>query len=310
MSATEEYSTGHGLYQGAAPWEKALIALVLLFLMFVPVSMLTYLLFGTEGFDYQDEAQVQKMRWAQLAQSVLLFALPAIIAARMFSGRPARYLKVAGSAAAGSYVFTVLLMATALPVINFLGEINQSMTLPGPFSALEAFMRQMENTAMQQTEAFLQVSSPGLLAINLLVMAVAPAVTEELLFRGIFQRLFIDWTGRSFIGIIITAVFFSAFHMQFFGFLPRFFLGVLLGLLFFWSRSLWLPILAHFANNAIVIIAYYYIHNHSTMVEVETAGTSESSKQFLIWGSMLFLFFALLVYKFEQNRWAEKPSLN
>jgi hypothetical protein len=302
MTRTNGHTQFHGLYEHTAAWKKLLVTLLLLFLMFIPVSMFTYLLFGTGGFDYDNEMQVQKMRWAQLAQSTLLFALPALLAAWLFSGRPGRYLYTNRTAATGSYFLVLPLMATALPVINLLGELNLSMELPGSMSAMEDFMRELEDTAMQQTEAFLRVRSPGLLAVNLLVMALAPAVTEELLFRGVFQRLFIAWTGQAITGIIIAAAFFSAFHMQFFGFLPRFFLGVLLGLLFHWGRSLWLPILAHFANNAIVVMAYYYIYNHGTMTEVETAGTPEGSTLLLAWGSLFFLVLALLIYRTEKMR--------
>jgi len=39
--------------------------------------------------------------------------------------------------------------------------------------------------------------------------------------------------------------------------IPRFVLGVLLGYLFYWSNSLWLPILAHFVNNAQAVIFSY-----------------------------------------------------
>lgn len=293
-----------GLYENDAPWKQVLISLVLLFVMFVPVSMLTYLLTGADGLDYNSEEQVNMMRWLQFAQSILLFAIPAYIAAWLFSGRPWSYLNAKSSAALPSYFMALFLMAAALPLINMLGELNLSMELPASLSQLEESMRALEDLAMNQTEAFLQVGSPGLLLVNLLVMAVAPAVTEELLFRGVFQRLFIKWTGRSIIGIIITAAFFSAFHMQFFGFLPRFFLGLVLGLLYQWSRSLWLPVLAHFTNNAIVIVAYYYIHNYHSLTGVETAGTSEGSLQLLAWGGLLFTILAALIYRTETARLA------
>jgi membrane protease YdiL (CAAX protease family) len=97
----------------------------------------------------------------------------------------------------------------------------------------------------------------GDLLLNLLVIAIVPAIGEELLFRGYLQQSFSNWLSNPHVAIIVTAVLFSAIHLHFQAFLPRFILGVLLGYLFYWSGSLWLPILAHFANNAQAVIISY-----------------------------------------------------
>ena len=51
-----------------------------------------------------------------------------------------------------------------------------------------------------------------------------------------------------------AAILFSAFHLQFYGFFPRMLLGAYFGYLLYWSHSIWLPIFAHFINNAIAVI--------------------------------------------------------
>ena len=51
--------------------------------------------------------------------------------------------------------------------------------------------------------------------------------------------------------------YFSAIHFQFFGFVPRFILGLIFGYLFFWSSTLWLPVISHFINNAVPVIMSY-----------------------------------------------------
>jgi membrane protease YdiL (CAAX protease family) len=86
---------------------------------------------------------------------------------------------------------------------------------------------------------------------------VLAGVCEEFFFQGALQPLMMKWTKNPHIGILITALIFSALHFQFYGFIPRFVLGVYLGYLFFWSRSLWLPILAHVLHNALSILIDY-----------------------------------------------------
>ena len=54
--------------------------------------------------------------------------------------------------------------------------------------------------------------------------------------------------------IWIAAILFSAFHLQFYGFLPRMILGAYFGYLLYWSKSIWIPVFAHFVNNAFAVI--------------------------------------------------------
>jgi membrane protease YdiL (CAAX protease family) len=115
----------------------------------------------------------------------------------------------------------------------------------------------MENSAMGMLRSLLVMKGPEELLFNLLVVAALPAVGEELLFRGLVQRSVERWSGRSHLAVWITAVVFSAVHMQFEGFLPRLLLGAALGYLFLWTRNLWAPIVAHFVFNGAQVVAQY-----------------------------------------------------
>jgi hypothetical protein len=159
------------------------------------------------------------------------------------------------------------------PFINFTGAINSEMHLPRWFSGIENWMREAEDTAAELTEAFLDVESVGGLLFNLLMIAVLPALGEELLFRGVIQKILTDWTRSAHWGIWISAAMFSALHLQFFGFIPRLLLGALFGYLLVWSGSLWLPILAHFINNAGAVIALYLVDKGAISKTVEEFGS-------------------------------------
>lgn len=85
-------------------------------------------------------------------------------------------------------------------------------------------------------------------------MALCPAITEEFFFRGALQRLIGKWNPNPHFVIWNAAILFSAFHLQFYGFIPRMLLGAYLGYLLLWTRSIWIPVFAHFINNATAVI--------------------------------------------------------
>ena len=116
----------------------------------------------------------------------------------------------------------------------------------------------MEEQAAKQIEFMFRKRTPSELFLNLVFISLFAGIGEELFFRGVLQRLFIKITRSPWAGIIITAIIFSAIHLQFFGFFPRFFLGILLGALYWFSGSLWTAMLAHFAYDALIIVLAYF----------------------------------------------------
>lgn len=146
------------------------------------------------------------------------------------------------------YGLAILCIMLAFPFVIWLGELNQHIPLPD-------WMTAMEKDTAKQMEALLKVSKPTDILVNVLIIAVLPAICEELCFRGALQRILIHCTRSPWAGIIVTAVLFSALHLQFQGFLPRMFLGIVLGSLYWYSGSLWTSILAHFVNNGVQVIA-------------------------------------------------------
>ena len=167
-------------------------------------------------------------------------------------------------------VFIALAFMIALaPVV----EWNANMTMPGFLSGFEEWARSHELLLEQLTRFLTRFDNPGQFAIGFLVIAVVPAIGEELLFRGVIQNQIFFLTGRGHLAIWITAFFFSAFHLQFYGFLPRMLLGVLFGYLYYWSGNLIIPILAHFVNNGFTLIMVYL--NQLGVVEFDLESTDQ-----------------------------------
>jgi len=189
----------------------------------------------------------------QAAWTVILFGLPSLIyALASFRKKPLQELGLRPATMTSFYILAIVLLAVAIPLEGWLGMLNKRIPLPGSLVDLE-------KTTDKQVMAYLKVRSPMDIVINLLIMAVLPAIFEELCFRGVIQRILIQAFSHPWVGIIVAAALFSAFHMQFQGFLPRMMLGVLLGAAYWYSGSLWPSILAHMFYNGIqVIIASYY----------------------------------------------------
>ncbi|PCJ89904.1 MAG: CPBP family intramembrane metalloprotease domain-containing protein [Flavobacteriales bacterium] len=183
-------------------------------------------------------------------------------------------------------IFTLLLAGLlvffSLPVINTMLEWNNQLNLPEWLSGVENWMKTAESNAEKITKQFLMVNSIGDLAVNLVVMAMIPAIAEELFFRGLLQRVLIASTKNIHIGIWLAAILFSALHGQFYGFLPRMVLGAILGYLFVWSGSLWVPIFAHFVNNGAAVLLAFYVKKGMISEDVENIGMGEDKFYFAL----------------------------
>jgi membrane protease YdiL (CAAX protease family) len=131
------------------------------------------------------------------------------------------------------------------------------MHLPDWLSGVEQWMIEKEDNATRLTDSLMTSNTFWIMILNVLVIAVMPAIGEELIFRGIFQKIFYNLFKSGHLAIWFTAFVFSAIHFQFFGFVPRFILGLVFGYLFLWSGTLWLPVISHFVNNAVPVIGAY-----------------------------------------------------
>lgn len=153
-------------------------------------------------------------------------------------------------------IFLLLLFST--PVLELLIKWNESLVLPESWSSFEAVIREMEATAAERSRVFVKSTNFSGLLLNVVLVALVPAFGEELMFRGWLQKLFANWFKNIHSAVWLSAFLFSLLHFQFFGFLPRMLFGALFGYVFYWSGSLWIPILGHFLNNASVVVANYY----------------------------------------------------
>lgn len=226
-----------------------------------------------------DHTSLTSLKILQLLQSLFTFLLPPLMMAFLWSKQPMNWLHLNKGLTWQVVVLAIVLVLVSSPFINLLSYCNQQMTLPDFLAPLEAWMQQQEETAASLTERFLQADSILGVLGNLCLMALLPAMGEELSFRGVLQGLFTrrDSKVSAQIAIWATAIIFSAIHCQFYGFVPRMLLGALFGYALYWSGSLWLPIVMHFTNNALAVVMYQVSEKAQwDSATLETFGTGET----------------------------------
>jgi membrane protease YdiL (CAAX protease family) len=210
-------------------------------------------------YDYSDPNTIEGLKLFQLLSSVGLFIVPPIIYSIVTTKTVFKGVGLTNFSSIKNWFIVLVVMIVATPFLSGVVMLNEQLVLPEFLAGIEQWMKQSEQQAIELTQAFLQFNGINSLLYILLIVAIVPAVGEELLFRGVLQKILEKWTQKPHLAIWLTAILFSALHMQFFGFLPRLLLGALFGYLFYWSNSLWLPILGHFINNgSVVLLSYFY----------------------------------------------------
>jgi len=269
---------------------------ILFFLIFVSVILHTLVavalvaLFAENGMeliqnkDLSNQASVNYLKLMQLFSGVGLFITPTLFYAYL-TNFDFKFAKLNRQ----NIILVIAIMMLITPFIGLLLEWNMMISFP-------EWLLQFDVNFEALGTAFLQMNTIWDLFYTILVIAVIPAIGEELLFRGYLQQKLGNWLRNPHAAILITAFIFSAIHFHFQAMIPRFALGVLLGYLFYWSNSLWLPILAHFVNNAqIVIFSYYH------KVDSGTYSVVSETKFDLLAPLFSLASVALLLYIFYQN---------
>ena len=258
----------------------------------------------TQGNPLSD---INTLKWIQLLQTISLFLLPSLILAYLCSQTPCNWLQLDKKVDWTVLLWAIGIMLVALPAINLTGHLNQQMVLPDWLSGVEEWMKNKEAEAEWLTKQFMSATTVSGLLVNLFLMAVLPALSEEITFRGVLQRLLNPKlstlnsqlsTLNSHLAIWLTAIIFSAIHMQFYGFVPRMLMGALFGYMLVWTGSLWVPMLMHFVNNGMAVLLYFMANRaHWDMDKVDAIGTGNT-----LWLGIVSLVLTVVgIYMFRRS---------
>jgi membrane protease YdiL (CAAX protease family) len=207
--------------------------------------------------DYARPELVGVIRGLLIVQFFGIFFLPSLVFAYLADPHPLAYTGMRKPWKQSFLLLAAFTMVLAYFTVEFLGMMNESIVHFLPKS-MQKWIESGESEANGTLENILSMKSPADLLKTIFLVGALPAIGEELFFRGILQRLFIQIFKSAWPGIIFTAFLFSAFHMQFMGFIPRMALGTILGALYWFSGSIFTSMLGHFIFNTINILLIYY----------------------------------------------------
>ena len=197
------------------------------------------------------------LRVFQGITAIGIFIFSTLVLVRIYKVKGSGYLHLSKTPSMKHVGLGVLFLIATIPVIASMLQFNQSLDLNQFFGEFGSQLDQMDKQNDDMYKLLMQGTGLKTLLINLFVMALIPAVGEELLFRGIFLNTTFGFTKNIHGSIFIVSLMFTLIHLQIAKFLPMMFLAVSLGYLAYFTGSLWLPILVHFLNNAIAVLGGY-----------------------------------------------------
>lgn len=257
-----------------------------------------YLLYGNAIIGDSAHAVVGQMKYMQLLTQMAFFVAPAWLFAYLVQRDVPAFFHLRRPPVWHLLLVAILIMLAAMPFNDFLVYLNHKIHLPQALSGVEAWMRAAEDRAADLMAVFLQMDTFGDYVVNILLIGLLAGVSEELMMRGVLQPLFIRWTRNVHVGIWIAAFIFSFIHLQFYGFFARMFLGAVLGYLYLYTSNLWVPIIAHFFNNAAAVSFVYF----TGQMPEDTSGMFERLGQGLWPVALVSLLLVLMGLRYVQRR--------
>lgn len=293
------------------PENHPIVSLIyLLLLIFVGALIFSLLAFGVGVALYgssimsqlpdilagNSPSQINFLKIFQIISSIGTFFIPCYLLSLIESKRTT-YFDFSLPSPKRLLWLSIVVMLISLPLLELSILFNLKMQLPEFFSGLEAWMKEKELEMEKVTLLLIATTTYSGLAVNLLMIAIIPGIGEELLFRGVLQNIFTRWVKNPHLAIWIVAILFSAIHVQFYGFLPRMLMGALFGYLYYWGKSIWLPILAHFANNAYAVIFSFILLKQGKSIDEINQASSSSWFIYLL----SFIGTTIIIYYFWQT---------
>ncbi|CAL1521182.1 CPBP family intramembrane glutamic endopeptidase [Chitinophaga sp. MM2321] len=218
-----------------------------------------------QNVDLKDANLIGYLKITQFLYTIISYFIPAAVFAYLWQPSPMRYLGLKPAPKGWQVLLALMVMYSVLWFAGLVNQWNQTWNVPQA-------ARDMQAQTEQLVKIMLHMPQPKDLLINLLLIAAVPAIAEELFFRGVLQRLMIKSTGKVWLSVFITAILFSAVHLEMLGFMARVVLGFVLGAIYVISGNLWLSIFAHILNNGLQVIMIY-MFQHGMMKTDPTKDT-------------------------------------
>ncbi|QOJ30113.1 MAG: CPBP family intramembrane metalloprotease [Ignavibacteriales bacterium] len=273
-------------------------------------SVLTVVIFGAN----LDQADPNALRLMQTAGQILFMLLPALILSKMIYDNVTELLRIRMPDFKGMGLFILAMLMLIIAMQNFLliqghfAEVffqnNQQFAFVK--EALDSLNKMIEGSykVFFRMEGFLDY------LIIILVVAVVPSIAEELMFRGYIQRSF-ELRYKPFWAAVITAFFFSIFHVNPAGVIGLFAIGLFLGFAAYKTDSMLTPVVLHFLNNFISVL-FVFIYGESELIQpagiLSPEMLTSAQKNFFYTGALFLA--SVFAIQFYYKKHAKKQYAN
>jgi membrane protease YdiL (CAAX protease family) len=312
MESTFKFSDIKPLLVKAHPITKLFLLLFGMLAIFLIINFLGMLLaIPFFGFSWSEISELIQdnlstagayfIKYFQGIQSIGFFVIPGLLFYYLLfdNKNPVNNRPISTNSLISGIILVSLI--ASVPLINYLVYMNSEIKLPVELAGLENTLQKLENDAAQLTEKILSGKSFCDYLLNLIIIALLPSIGEEFIFRGVLQRLFLQWTKSGFLAICLAGIIFSAFHLQFYGFIPRLLLGIYFGYLFYWSKKIWFAVWAHFLNNAMAV-SLYFLSSHGIDFFPGFFGEETQALSSVVFGTILSLLLVFLTWNMMQQK--------
>lgn len=255
------------------PWPLQLILFILnIFILgwFLLGAVMPLLLYKTTGYTVAQilavtDASPHSMTMAAIVYqtmfSISLFLLPCILFAFATHPRPSEYLGVRKPGNTKQPWLVALTMTGAIPLILALDYWMRGLHFGKTADQMQAMNDNMMNAYLHYNQTIDQV-------LLFVAIAVVAPIGEELFFRGVLMRFAHKMNGKMLFPILSTSLLFALIHYNPYGFVSIFLAGVLLAVIYYWTGSILMSMLAHFINNASQLLLTFWAHDNKELRKV------------------------------------------
>ena len=288
-----------GIYRNKSESTKLFLFVMIVFISALIGVLSIGIIFADIGELNFTQENISQLKIMQLISSVFIFIIPPLLFSYFENNQYLKELGFNSKFKRQNILMILMIILFSQPLVAYCMQLNLDFihSISDYIPKVIESMKQMEEDAKLLTESLLKMDNIRDLLFNLFLIAIIPAIGEEMFFRGVIQKKLKNILRNPHIAILITSFIFSAIHMQFFGFLPRFFLGIILGYLFYYSGSLWMPIIAHFINNALAVLLMYLPFSEKINTDISQLENAEIS---MIQATIFLLIVLFFIYLYKQ----------
>jgi hypothetical protein len=291
-----------GIYKEKTEGQKLFFFVLIIFISSI-VGFLSSAIITTDTdilrSDLTNPDNIFLIKLMQLIISVFIFIVPPLLLSYFEGGNLLNNLNLRKKIKRQNVLLIILIMffSQILVAVSMQWNLEIINSLKSFIPSIVESMKLMEENSKTITDAFLKMGNTSDLLFNLFLIAFIPAIGEEMVFRGVLQKKLHSILQSPHLAIFVSSFIFSAIHMQFFGFLPRFILGIILGYLFYYSKNLWMPIIAHFINNALAVLIMYSAFANKLNTDISEIEKTDIN---FLQASISFVVVMLFIYLFKK----------